>query len=39
VAAPGRQHDGDDAGGFGAYIESEIERWAKLIKANNIGIN
>ena len=24
---------------FGAYVESEIERWAKLIKANNIGIN
>jgi tripartite-type tricarboxylate transporter receptor subunit TctC len=24
---------------FGAYIESEIERWGKLIKANNIGIN
>src|ERR1051325_3748013 len=24
---------------FGAYIASEIERWGKLIKANNIGIN
>ena len=24
---------------FGAYVESEIERWGKLIKANNIGIN
>jgi tripartite-type tricarboxylate transporter receptor subunit TctC len=24
---------------FGAYIESEIVRWGKLIKANNIGIN
>ena len=24
---------------FGAYIESEIERWGKLIKANNIGVN
>jgi tripartite-type tricarboxylate transporter receptor subunit TctC len=24
---------------FGAYIESEIERWGKLIRANNIGIN
>jgi tripartite-type tricarboxylate transporter receptor subunit TctC len=24
---------------FGAYIESEVERWGKLIKANNIGIN
>ena len=24
---------------FGAYISSEIERWGKLIKANNIGIN
>ena len=24
---------------FGAYIQSEIERWAKLINANNIGIN
>ena len=24
---------------FGAYIQSEIERWGKLIKANNIGIN
>jgi tripartite-type tricarboxylate transporter receptor subunit TctC len=24
---------------FGAYIESEIARWGKLIKANNIGIN
>jgi len=24
---------------FGVYIESEIERWGKLIKANNIGIN
>ena len=24
---------------FAAYIESEIERWGKLIKANNIGIN
>src|SRR4051794_33151093 len=24
---------------FGIYIESEIERWGKLIKANNIGIN
>jgi tripartite-type tricarboxylate transporter receptor subunit TctC len=24
---------------FGAYIESEIARWAKLIKANNIGTN
>jgi tripartite-type tricarboxylate transporter receptor subunit TctC len=24
---------------FGAYIEAEIERWGKLIKANNIGIN
>ena len=23
---------------FGRYIEAEIERWAKLIKANNIGI-
>ena len=21
---------------FGAYIQSEIERWAKLIKANGI---
>ena len=24
---------------FGAYIQSEIERWGKLIKANNIGTN
>lgn len=24
---------------FGAYVASEIERWGKLIKANNIGIN
>jgi tripartite-type tricarboxylate transporter receptor subunit TctC len=24
---------------FGSYIEAEIERWGKLIKANNIGIN
>jgi tripartite-type tricarboxylate transporter receptor subunit TctC len=24
---------------FGAYIESEIERWGRLIKANNIGTN
>ncbi len=24
---------------FGIYIESEIERWGKLIKANNIGVN
>ena len=24
---------------FGTYIESEIERWGKLIKANNIGVN
>ena len=24
---------------FGAYISSEIERWGKLIKANNIGMN
>jgi tripartite-type tricarboxylate transporter receptor subunit TctC len=24
---------------FGTYIESEIERWGKLIKANNIGMN
>jgi tripartite-type tricarboxylate transporter receptor subunit TctC len=24
---------------FGAYIQSEIDRWAKLIKANNIHIN
>jgi tripartite-type tricarboxylate transporter receptor subunit TctC len=24
---------------FGAYIQSEIERWAKLIRANNIGTN
>jgi len=24
---------------FGAYIQSEIERWAKLIHANNIGVN
>jgi tripartite-type tricarboxylate transporter receptor subunit TctC len=24
---------------FGAYIQSEIERWAKLIQANNIGTN
>ena len=24
---------------FGAYIESEIARWAKLIKANGIQIN
>jgi tripartite-type tricarboxylate transporter receptor subunit TctC len=24
---------------FGTYVESEIERWGKLIKANNIGIN
>jgi tripartite-type tricarboxylate transporter receptor subunit TctC len=24
---------------FGSYIQSEIERWAKLIKANNIGTN
>jgi tripartite-type tricarboxylate transporter receptor subunit TctC len=24
---------------FGAFIESEIARWGKLIKANNIGIN
>ena len=24
---------------FGAYIQSEIERWAKVIRANNIGIN
>jgi tripartite-type tricarboxylate transporter receptor subunit TctC len=24
---------------FGSYIQAEIERWAKLIKANNIGTN
>jgi len=24
---------------FGAYIQSEIDRWAKLIKANNIHVN
>ena len=24
---------------FGTYIEWEIARWGKLIKANNIGIN
>jgi tripartite-type tricarboxylate transporter receptor subunit TctC len=24
---------------FGAYIEAEIARWARLIKANNIGAN
>ena len=24
---------------FGAYIQSEIERWGKLIKANNINVN
>ena len=24
---------------FGAYIQSEIERWAKLIRANSIGMN
>jgi tripartite-type tricarboxylate transporter receptor subunit TctC len=24
---------------FGAYIQSEIVRWGKLIKANNIGVN
>jgi tripartite-type tricarboxylate transporter receptor subunit TctC len=24
---------------FGAYVESEIVRWGKLIKANNIGVN
>jgi tripartite-type tricarboxylate transporter receptor subunit TctC len=24
---------------FGAYVQSEIERWAKVIHANNIGIN
>jgi len=24
---------------FGTYVASEIERWGKLIKANNIGIN
>jgi tripartite-type tricarboxylate transporter receptor subunit TctC len=24
---------------FGAYVESEIERWGKLIKANNINVN
>jgi tripartite-type tricarboxylate transporter receptor subunit TctC len=24
---------------FGSYIEAEIERWARLIKANNIGTN
>jgi tripartite-type tricarboxylate transporter receptor subunit TctC len=24
---------------FGSYIQSEIERWARLIKANNIGTN
>jgi tripartite-type tricarboxylate transporter receptor subunit TctC len=24
---------------FGSYIEAEIDRWGKLIKANNIGIN
>ena len=24
---------------FGRYIEAEIARWAKLIKANNIGTN
>jgi tripartite-type tricarboxylate transporter receptor subunit TctC len=24
---------------FGVYIETEIERWGKLIRANNIGIN
>jgi tripartite-type tricarboxylate transporter receptor subunit TctC len=24
---------------FGAYVQSEIERWAKVIRANNIGIN
>src|SRR2546421_2528658 len=24
---------------FGAYIQAEIDRWAKLIKANNINVN
>jgi tripartite-type tricarboxylate transporter receptor subunit TctC len=24
---------------FGAYVQSEIERWAKVIRANNIGVN
>jgi len=24
---------------FGAYVQSEIDRWAKLIKANNIHVN
>jgi tripartite-type tricarboxylate transporter receptor subunit TctC len=24
---------------FGRYVEAEIERWAKVIKANNIGTN
>jgi tripartite-type tricarboxylate transporter receptor subunit TctC len=24
---------------FGAYIQSEIDRWGKVIRANNIGIN
>ena len=24
---------------FGGYIQSEIERWGKLIRANNIGMN
>jgi len=24
---------------FGTYIESEIDRWGKLIKATNIGAN
>jgi tripartite-type tricarboxylate transporter receptor subunit TctC len=24
---------------FGAYIQSEIERWGQVIRANNIGVN
>jgi hypothetical protein len=24
---------------FGRYIEGEIERWARVIKANNIGVS
>jgi tripartite-type tricarboxylate transporter receptor subunit TctC len=26
-------------GEFGAYVQSEIERWARVIKANNIKTN
>ena len=33
----GANTDGDDSEEFGGYIQSEIERWGKLIRANNIG--